>query len=122
MRPVKTKRPTVLLLERVPFRAPIARVLESADFEVVEVDSSLEALETLEAREDVDVLLADLDAAGAELSRSVHERWPALGLVLTSTWVRHLRPDEVPGNGCFLPHPVPADTLLSEVRHAARHF
>jgi CheY-like chemotaxis protein len=103
----------------------MAKVLGRANFEVIEVQNSTEALQTLEAREDVDVLLADIDAAGVvdglELSRCVHERWPWLGLVLTSEWVRRLSPDDVPGDGCFLPHPVPADTLLNEVRQAARH-
>ncbi len=118
-------RPIVLLLEEVPRRAQTARVLGRADFDVIEVQDTAEALETLEARSDVDVLLADIDVAGAvdglELSRSVHERWPGLGLVLTSERVRHLSPHEVPGDGCFLPHPVPADTLVIEVRQAARH-
>jgi hypothetical protein len=54
------------------------------------------------------------------LGRYIHGRWPGLGLVLTSDQVRHLRPDGVPGNGCFLPHPIPADTLLDEVRSAVR--
>jgi DNA-binding NtrC family response regulator len=120
-----TKRPIVLLLEGGHLRAAMAKVLGRANFDVIEVHNSAEALETLEAREDVDVLLADIDAAGAgdglELSRCVHARWPWLGLVLTSEWVRRLRPDDVPGNGCFLPHPVPTETLLNEVRQAARH-
>jgi DNA-binding NtrC family response regulator len=109
----------------VPRRAQTARVLGRADFDVIEVQDTAEALETLEARSDVDVLLADIDVAGAvnglELSRSVHERWPDLGLVLTSERVRHLSPAEVPGDGCFRPHPVPADMLVTEVWQAARH-
>jgi DNA-binding NtrC family response regulator len=120
-----SSRPIVLLLEEVPRRAQTARVLGRADFDVIEVQDTTEALETLEARTDVDVLLADIDVAGGvdglELSCSVHERWPDLGLVLTSERVRHLPPDQVPGDGCFLPHPVPADMLVTEVWQAARH-
>ena len=115
----------MLLLEGGRLRAQVARLLGRADFEVIEVQDSAEALGILEAREDVDVLLADIDAAdavnGVELSRCVHQRWPGMGLVLTSERGRHLTPDEVPGDGCFLPHPVPADTLLREVRQAAYH-
>src|SRR3712207_1869635 len=125
MRKFADKRPTVLLLEGAHLRARIAGVLDRAEFEVIEVRDPVEALETLETREDVDVLLADIDAGGGvdgmELSHRVHERWPGLGLVLTSERVRHLSPSEVPGNGCFLPHPVPADTLVFEVRLAAHH-
>ena len=99
-------------------------VLRRAKFDVIQAQDPNEAWATLDAREDVDVLLADIDIPssmdGVELGQYVHERWPGLGLVLTSDQVRHLRPDEVPGDGCFLPHPIPADTLLDEVRLAVR--
>jgi len=99
-------------------------ILVKADFEVIPVQNPDEAWATLETQDDVDVLLADIDipspTGGVELGRSIHDRWPGVGLVLTSDQVRRLRPDEVPGNGCFLPHPIPADTLLDEVRLAAR--
>jgi DNA-binding response OmpR family regulator len=99
-------------------------ILVKANFEVIPVQDPDEAWATLESRDDVDVLLADIDvpnpADGVELGRYVHDRWPRLGLVLTSDQVRHLRPDEIPGDGCFLPHPIPADTLLEEIRLAVR--
>ena len=99
-------------------------VLTRAEFEVIQAQDPAEAWATLEAREDVDVLLADIDIPspmdGVELGQYIYERWPGLGLVLTSDQVRHLRPDEVPGDGCFLPHPIPADTLLKEIRLAVR--
>jgi CheY-like chemotaxis protein len=105
---IPSSRPIVLLLEDVHLRAQMAGVLGRADFEVIVVGNSVEALETLEVRADVDVLLADIDVVGGvdglELSRSVHERWPDLGLVLTSERVRHLSPHEVPG-GRLLPAP-----------------
>jgi hypothetical protein len=78
---------------------------------------------TLEARSDVRVLLADLDAPnatdGLELAHKVHDRWPLLGLVITSHHIRHLRPSDIPGDGCFLPRPLPEETLLQEVAMAA---
>jgi DNA-binding NtrC family response regulator len=118
------KQPKVLLLERAQRSASMISVLTRADFEVIQTQDADEAWATLEARDDVDVLLADIDipspTGGVELSRYIHDRWPGLGLVLTSDQVRHLRPDEIPGNGCFLPHPIPADTLLDEIRLAAR--
>jgi DNA-binding NtrC family response regulator len=118
------KQPKVLLLERAQRSASMISILVSADFEVIQAQDADEAWATLEARDDVDVLLADLDISspvtGIDLGRYIHDRWPGLGLVLTSEHVRHLRPDEVPGNGCFLPHPIPADTLLDEVRSAVR--
>ena len=118
------KQPKVLLLERAQRSASMISILVRADFEVIQAQDADAAWATLEARDDVDVLLADMDISspvgGVELGRYVHDRWPGLGLVLTSDQVRHLRPDEVPGNGCFLPHRIPADTLLNEIRLAVR--
>ncbi len=119
------KRPKVLVLEEAHRNALMIDVLLRAEFEVLHARHPDEAWATLQAGEDVDVLLADIDLPGAirgvELGRYVHDRWPGLGLVLTSDQVRHLRPDEVPDDACFLPKPVPADTLLAEIRLAVRH-
>lgn len=118
------KQPKVLLLEREQRSASMISVLAKAEFEVIQAQDPDEAWATLDEREDVDVLLADIDISspmdGVELGQYVQERWPGLGLVLTSDQVRHLRPDEVPADGCFLPHPIPADTLLKEIRLAVR--
>jgi two-component system, response regulator PdtaR len=120
----KAKQPKVLLLETAQRCASTISILVKADFEVIAVQNPNEAWATLEAQDDVDVLLADIDISsptdGVDRGRYIHDRWPGLGLVLTSNQVRHLRPDEVPGNGCFLPHPIPADTLLDEIRLAVR--
>ena len=101
----------------------MTRVLTKADFEVLQAQNLDEAWATLATRNDVDVLLADIDIlnpmGGVELGQYIHDRWPGLGLVLTSEQVRHFPPNEVPEDGCFLPHPIPADTLLEEITLAA---
>jgi DNA-binding NtrC family response regulator len=120
------KQPKVLLLEDAHWSASIIALLTRAEFEVIQAQDADQAWATLDTQDDVDVLLADIDipspVGGVDLGRYVHDRWPGLGLVLTSDQVRHLRPDEVPGDGCFLPHPIPADTLLDEIRLAARRY
>jgi CheY-like chemotaxis protein len=117
-------RETVLLMEHEPVtRAGISRFLSEAGYRVVEASRPDEVWTMLETLADVDVLVADIDApdgtSGLELARKVHERWPSIGLVITSDHVRHLRPGDVPGDGCFLPRPLPAETLLHEVEVAA---
>ena len=120
-------RETVLLMEHEPVtRSGISRVLSKAGYQVVEASRPDEAWTMLETLPDVDVLLADIDAPDGsnslELARKVHERWPSIGLVITSSHVRHLRPGDVPGDGCFLPRPLPAETLLHEVGVAAHYI
>jgi DNA-binding NtrC family response regulator len=117
-------RTTVLLMESKPeVCTGVAAALNRAGFDVIATESPCEAWATLEARSDVQVLLADLDTCnatdGLELARKVHDRWPSIGVVITSDHVRHLRPSDVPGDGCFLPRPLPEETLLNEVALAA---
>jgi DNA-binding NtrC family response regulator len=115
---------TVLLVESQPVvRTAVSAVLNEAGFNVIATESPFAAWTTLEARSDVRVLLADLDVSnatdGLELAHKVHDRWPSLGLVVTSHHIRHLRASDVPGDGCFLPRPLPEETLLQEVARAA---
>ncbi len=119
------KTTTVLLVEPAPaVRVSVATSLTRAGFTVIEAESPDEAWSTLETRPDIGVLLADLDlpqsTEGLALAWKVHERWPFLGLVITSGLIRYLRPADVPGDGCFLPRPLPLETLRHEVRTAAQ--
>jgi two-component system, response regulator PdtaR len=118
---------TVVLVEHEPVtRSRISGLLSEAGFEVIEAGRTEEAWTILEARPHIGVLVSDLDAPNGldslELARKVHERWPSIGLVIISRHIRHLPPSDVPGNGCFLPRPVPVDTLLREVRVAAHQI
>jgi two-component system, response regulator PdtaR len=118
-------RTTVLLMENKPaVRTNVATALNEAGFDVIQADNIPEAWDTLETQPDVRVLVADLDVStkeeGLELARKVHDRWPSIGVVITSGHLRYLRPTDIPGNGCFLPRPLPAETLLHELRAAAQ--
>jgi DNA-binding NarL/FixJ family response regulator len=118
---------TLLLVEPEPVtRTCIARVLSKASYQVVEASRPDEVWTMLETLPNVGVLVADIDApdgtSGLELARKVHERWPSIGLVTTSDHVWHLRPGDMPGDDCFLPHPLPPETLLHEVRVAEHHI
>jgi DNA-binding response OmpR family regulator len=98
--------------------------LTAAGFHVIPADHPEEVWTVLETQPEVQVLLTDLDAYrgtdGLEMTRKVHSRWPSLGLVITSERIRHVAPDDVPGDGCFIPRPIPLETLLQEVRLVAR--
>lgn len=116
-----TPEASILLVENEPsVRTGMTAVLTGAGFNVIAADRPEEVWTALKAQPEVQVLLADLDAAegadGLEMARKVHDRWPSLGLVITSGRIRHIAPDNVPGNGCFIPHPIPPETLLQEVR------
>jgi DNA-binding NtrC family response regulator len=119
------KKATVLLVEpKASVRVSMAASLTEAGFMVLEAEGPDEVWSTLEERSDIRVVLADLDlpqgTEGLELAWRIHERWPSLGLVITSEHIRHLPPADIPGDGCFVPRPLPVETLWHEVSAAAQ--
>ncbi len=106
-------------------RAAVTRALDLSGFMVVQANSTQDALTTLEERPDVRVVVTDIDFAeaadGLAFAHEVHHRWPALGQVITSGQVRHLHPSEVPGDGVFIPRPLPMQAFLDAVALAACH-
>ena len=106
-------------------RAAVTEALDMSGCVVVQAESPWDALSTLEERSDVRVVVTDIDLAdagdGLAFTHEVHHRWPALGQVITSGQVRHLRPSEVPGDGIFMPHPLPIQAFLDAISLAACH-
>ena len=116
---------TILLVENEPsVRIGMTAVLAGAELQVIPAEHLEEVWTALETQPEMQVLLTELDASGEtdglELARKVHAHWPSLGLVITSGRIRHAAPDDVSGDGCFLPHPIPPETLLREVRLVIR--
>ncbi len=115
---------TVLVVEQQPrVRAAVTEALDMSGCVIVQAESPRGAFSTLEERSDVQVLVADIDEAGSGLAfaHEVHQRWPSMGLVITSGQVRHLRPSEVPGDSIFMPRPLPVQAFLEAVSLAASH-
>jgi DNA-binding NtrC family response regulator len=109
--------PLVLIVEDEPMVRELAGVaIADAGFEIVEAADAQQALEILNTRSDVGVLCTDVDMPGAmnglQLASLVHERWPAIRLVVTSG--RPL-PAPVPDNGRFLSKPYSLRALAQTV-------
>ena len=111
------RHPLVLIVEDEPLIRELAGIaITDAGFEVVEAGNAQEALEILDARNDVGVLCTDVDMPGAlsglQLASLVHERWPEIRLVVTSG--RPL-PAPVPDDGRFLSKPYSLQALTQTV-------
>lgn len=123
MLPQERSTTTVLLMEHEPRRrAALIECLGGCGCAVISVADPHEAFAALEQGRDVQVVVADIDVpedAGLPFMWEVHQRWPELGLVITSGRLRHMRPDKVPGGGCFIPRPIPAQVLVDLVQVAA---
>lgn len=112
----KTK---VLLVEDEPIIRMIGSdALEDAGYEVIEARDADEAVRILEAAGEVHVLFTDIRMPGSmdglALARLVHERWPAMKILITSgdTFPRAA---QIPDAGHFLPKPYRLDALQNEV-------
>ena len=108
-RQASSSRPVVLVVEDEPLvRMDAADVLEQAGFEVIEAADARSAQEALERRSDIGVLFTDVQMPGAmnglDLAWLVHDRWPRIGLVITSG---HLRPEQqgLPDGAVFIAKP-----------------
>ncbi|PXA84884.1 response regulator [Nostoc sp. 3335mG] len=94
-------------------------ILEDAGFSVVDAGSADEAVAMLEQHDDVRLLFSDIEMPGSmnglELAKLVHDRWPGIGLLITSG---NHRPDErdLPDDGRFVPKPWQRTDLLDKVR------
>ncbi len=110
----------VLIVEDEPLvRLVAASMLQDAGFDTLEAVTAEDALHLLEDDDDVCVLFSDVQLPGKmdglELARKVHDRWPEIGLLLTSGGI-NLRRDQIPDAGQFLPKPYDHDEMVEAVR------
>jgi CheY-like chemotaxis protein len=107
--PISPEVTTVLLVEDEPLiRMHGMDILEDAGFRVLEAADADEAIAILEGDEAIHLLFSDVDMPGTmdglQLVQLVHERWPDIGLLVTSGNHRLLDSD-VPGSGRFFRKP-----------------
>lgn len=110
-------RAVVLVVEdEVLVREDAADILEHGGFEVLQAGDAEEALALLEERS-ADVLFTDVNLPGEDglrLARAVHERWPEMGVLITSGRAR-ISPDEMPDDGRFIGKPYLARAVVATV-------
>jgi CheY-like chemotaxis protein len=111
--------PVVLLVEDEPLvRLTQVDILREAGFWVLEAEDADEAFETLRQRQDVNVVLTDVDMPGSidgfEFARLVAQGWPEVGVMVISG---KAFPDEgdLPPSAVFVPKPVYPDVLVEHL-------
>lgn len=115
-------KPLVLIVEdEALVRIIAASMLQDAGFDTLEADTAEEALHLLEEHDQVRVLFSDVQLPGGvdglSLARTVHDRWPDIGLLLTSGGV-NVRQSQIPDDGRFLPKPYDVGEMVKAVRNA----
>jgi CheY-like chemotaxis protein len=114
----------ILVVEDEPLvRMFLADALDEAGFKVFEAVNADEAVTLLQARPDVQAVVTDIEMPqgsmnGIGLARAVRERWPGIGLVVTSGRVRP-GPDDLPAEVASLAKPYLLDTVITVIRQMA---
>jgi CheY-like chemotaxis protein len=116
-KPAKS-RPVVLIVEDEPFvRLTGADLLAEAGFEVLEAGNADEAMRILEVTPEVRVVFSDVEMPGSldglGLARRICQRWPSIGIVLTSGHC--LRAETIPREGRFLAKPYDGQVLVRHI-------
>jgi two-component system, response regulator PdtaR len=98
----------------------MADFLDEAGFKVFEAVNADEALTVLKARPDVQAVVTDIEMPagsmdGLNLARTIQERWPGIGIVVTSGRERP-GPDDLSDKVAFLAKPYLADTIINVIR------
>jgi CheY-like chemotaxis protein len=111
-------RNVVLVVEDEPFvRLLGVDLLEEAGFAVLEACNADEALSLLEAHPEVRAVFSDVEMPGSldglGLARRICQRWPQVGIVLTSG--HRVRAEVSPWEGRFLPKPYDGKALVRQI-------
>jgi CheY-like chemotaxis protein len=115
------EQPVVLLVEDEPLvRLTQVDILREAGFWVLEAADADEAFEMLRQRQDVSVVLTDVDMPGSldgfEFARLVAQGWPEVGVMVISG---KTLPDEgdLPPSAVFIAKPVYPDILVQQLNN-----
>jgi len=110
---------TILVVEDEPLVRLVGTLLLSdAGFNVIEACNAEEALRVLESKSGIDIVFTDVEMPGAldgfGLAKCVHDRWPSIGVIVTSG--RCQPPREWAGQcGLFVAKPYASNTLMNKI-------
>ena len=98
-------------------------VVEEAGFGVVEASDADEAIRILESRDDVVLIVTDIDMPagsmnGLRLAAAVKRRWPPTQIIVVSGQYR-LNEADLPSGGVFLSKPYQPAQLVGHIRRLA---
>jgi two-component sensor histidine kinase len=94
-------------------------IVEDAGFTAVEAVSADEALAILESRSDISLLFSDIQMPGSidglKLAHAVHERWPAIKIILVSGQIKPSEGDR-PADSRFFGKPLVVSEMIGELQ------
>lgn len=112
--------PIVLVVEdEMVLRMRAVDIVEDAGFVPIEAMSADEAIEILESRDDISLLLTDIQMPGSmdglKLAHAAHARWPHIKIILVSGQISVADADK-PSDSKFFPKPLEIKGMVLELR------
>jgi CheY-like chemotaxis protein len=99
----------------------LGSVLEEAGYEVIATANADEAIAVLETRNDIRILITDIDMPGSmdglKLAAAVRGRWPPIKIII-ATGKGKPGSDQMPALSQFVPKPYIPERILAAVRRA----
>ena len=114
-------RPTNVLIveDEMVLRMRAVDIVEDAGYNAVEAINADEALAILEARSDISLLFTDIQMPGSmdglKLAHAVHDRWPAIKIILVSGQVKVSDTDK-PEDSRFFGKPLEVQQMIRELQ------
>lgn len=100
-------------------RRTVAEALMAAGFDVTQACSADDALHIIHSGQPADVIVTDIEMPGSMngigLANVAHDRWPEIGLIVTSGRPQQSN-GELPVGAAFLPKPSRADEMIGLVQ------
>ena len=94
-------------------------ILQQAGYEAVTSASADEAIAVLEHRDDVHLVITDINLPGImdglKLAAAVNDRWPPINIIIVTGYSAP-RSDEIPLGSLFVPKPYNAQKMIAAVR------
>jgi DNA-binding NtrC family response regulator len=117
------KKNVVLVVEDEPLLLMAAvDLVEEAGFEAVEARNADEAIEILNAREDIRIVFTDIDMPGSmdgmKLAAMVRDRWPPVEIIIVSGH-RKVSDDDLPARSVFFSKPYDVDRVTAQLHAMA---
>lgn len=110
----------VLVVEdEMVLRMRAVDIVEDAGFTAVEAINADEAISILELRSDISLLFSDIQMPGSldglKLAHAVHDRWPAIKIILVSGKIQ-LSDADKPADSRFFGKPLEVGKMIAELR------
>src|SRR5436305_5248055 len=112
--------PNVLVVEdEMILRMRAVEIVEDAGFNPVEAVNADQAISILESRSDISLLFTDIQMPGSmdglKLAHAVHDRWPAIKIILVSGQVNPTDAER-PADSRFFGKPLSVEQMITELQ------